>query len=89
MATIFHCILLNIEIRAYVWVASYKNGQMIDVKREVIRQIDTPVLDASVDTLGLHILDADEIRAFMFSYDKQIKPLLPAARLKITITEAM
>ena len=59
---------------------------MIDVKREVIRQMDMPVLDASVGTLELNISDADEIRAFMFSYDNKIKPLLPAARLKITGT---
>ena len=71
---------------AYVRVASYKNGRMIDVKREVIRQMDMPVLDASVGTLELNISDADEIRAFMFSYDNKIKPLLPAARLKITGT---
>ena len=60
--------------------------RMIDVKREVIRQMDMPVLDASVGTLELNISDADEIRAFMFSYDNKIKPLLPAARLKITGT---
>ena len=57
---------------------------MIDVKREVIRQIDKPVLDASISTLELNISDADEIRAFVFSYDNKIKPILPAARLKIT-----
>ena len=73
----------NGGLSAYVWVASYKNGRMIDVKREVIRKMDMPVLDASVGTLELNISDADEIRAFMFHYGKSIKPLLPAARLKI------
>ena len=56
---------------------------MIDIKREVIRQMDMPVLDTSVGILELNISDADEIRAFMFSYDNEIKPLVPAARLKI------
>ena len=74
----------NGGLSAYVWIASYKNGRMIDVKREVIRQMDMPVLDASVGTLELNISDADEIRAFMFSYDNKIKPLLPMARLKLT-----
>ena len=46
--------------------------------------MDMPVLDASVGTLELNISDADEIRAFMFSYDNKIKPLLPMARLKLT-----
>lgn len=73
----------NGGLSAYVWIASYKNGRMIDVKREVIRKMDMPVLDASVGTLELNISDADEIRAFMFHYGKSIKPLLPAARLKI------
>ena len=59
---------------------------MIDIKKEFIRQMDMPVLDASVGTIELNISDADEIRAFMFSYDNKIKPLLPAARLKITGT---
>ena len=76
----------NGGLSAYVWIASYKNGRMIDIKREFIRQMDMPVLDASVGTLELNISDADEIRAFMFSYDNKIKPLLPAARLKITGT---
>ena len=76
----------NGGLSAYVWVASYKNGRMIDVKREVIRKMDMPVLDTSVGTLELNISNADEIRAFMFSYDNKIKPLLPAARLKITGT---
>ena len=74
----------NGGLSAYVWIASYKNGRMIDIKREFIRQMDMPVLDASVGTLELNISDADEIRAFMFSYDNKIKPLLPAAKLKIT-----
>ena len=73
----------NGGLSAYVWIASYKNGRMIDIKREFIRQMDMPVLDASVGTLELNISDADEIRAFMFHYGKSIKPLLPAARLKI------
>ena len=76
----------NGGLSAYVWIASYKNGRMIDIKREFIRQMDMPVLDASVGTIELNISDADEIRAFMFSYDNKIKPLLPAARLKITGT---
>ena len=76
----------NGGLSAYIWIASYKNGRMIDIKKEVIRQMDMPVLDASVGTLELNISDADEIRAFMFSYDNKIKPLLPAARLKITDT---
>ena len=76
----------NGGLSAYVWIASYKNGRMIDIKREFIRQMDMPVLDASVGTLELNISNADEIRAFMFSYDNKIKPLLPAARLKITDT---
>ena len=73
----------NGGLSAYVWIASYKDGRMIDVKREVIRKMDMPVLDASVGTLELNISDADEIRAFMFHYGKSIKPLLPATRLKI------
>ena len=76
----------NGGLSAYIWIASYKNGRMIDIKKEFIRQMDMPVLDASVGTLELNISDADEIRAFMFSYDNKIKPLLPAARLKITGT---
>ena len=76
----------NGGLSAYIWIASYKNGRMIDIKREFIRQMDMPVLDASVGTLELNISNADEIRAFMFSYDNKIKPLLPAARLKITDT---
>ena len=76
----------NGGLSAYIWIASYKNGRMIDIKKEVIRQMDMPVLDASVGTLELNISNADEIRAFMFSYDNKIKPLLPAARLKITDT---
>lgn len=74
----------NGGLSAYVWIASYKDGRIIDIKREFIRQMDMPVLDASVGTLELNISDADEIRAFMFSYDNKIKPLLPAAKLKIT-----
>ena len=73
----------NGGLSAYVWIASYKDGRMIDVKREVIRKMDMPVFDASVGTLELNISDADEIRAFMFHYGKSIKPLLPATRLKI------
>ena len=76
----------NGGLSARVWAASYKNGRMIDVKREVIRKIDTPVLDISVSDLGLNISGADEIRAFMLHYNKTIKPLLPAARLKIAGT---
>ena len=74
----------NGGLSAYVWIASYKNGRIIDVKKEFIRYTDMPVLDASVGTLELNISDADEIRAFMFSYDNKIKPLLPMARLKLT-----
>ena len=74
----------NGGLSAYVWIASYKSGRMIDIKREFIRRMDMPVLDTSVGILELNISDADEIRAFMFSYDNKIKPLLPAARLKIT-----
>ncbi len=73
----------NGGLSAYVWIASYKNGQMIDVKREVIRKTDMPVLDISISISEMNISDEDEIRTFMFSYNK-IKPLLPAARLKIT-----
>lgn len=74
----------NGGLSAYVWIASYKNGRIIDVKKEFIRYTDMPVLDASVGTLELNLSDADEIRAFMFSYDNKIKPLLPMARLKLT-----
>ena len=73
----------NGGLSAWVWIASYKDGRMIDIKREIIRKTTMPVLDASVGTLELNISDADEIRAFMFSYDNKIKPLLPAARLSI------
>lgn len=59
---------------------------MIDIKREVIRQTDMPVLDVSISTSELNISEADEIRAFMFSYDNKIKPLLPSAGLKIPDT---
>ena len=50
-----------------------------DFELDAMRQ-----MDASVGTLELNISDADEIRAFIFSYDNKIKPLLPSARLKIT-----
>ena len=74
----------NGGLSAWVWVASYKNGRLIDVKRTIVRKADIPVLDISISDLKLNISDADEIRAFMFNYDKNIKPLLPSARLKIT-----
>ena len=76
----------NGGLSAWVWIASYKNGRMIDIKREVIRQTDMPVLDVSISASELNISEADEIRAFMFSYDNKIKPLLPAAGLKIPDT---
>ena len=82
----YHIHASNGGLSAWVWAASYKNGRMIDVKREVIRKIDTPVLDISVSDLGLNISGADEIRAFMLHYNKTIKPLLPASRLKIAGT---
>ena len=71
----------NGGLSAWVWVGSYKNGRMIDVKREVIRKTDRPILDIPIDDLNLS--DANEIRAFMFSYDNHITPLLPAKRLSI------
>ena len=43
-----------------------------------------PILDLPVSELGLNVTDADEIRAFMFSYNNMIKPLLPVVKLKIT-----
>ena len=57
---------------------------MIDIKRDFIRKSERPILDIPISDIELNVSDADEIRAFMFSYDNKIKPLLPAARLKIT-----
>ena len=74
----------NGGLSAWVWVASYQNGRMIDVKREVIRKTDRPILDVSVSDFGLDISDANEIRAFMFSYDNKIKPLLPVEKYVIS-----
>ena len=82
----YHIHASNGGLFAYVLVASYKNGRMVDMKREVIRKTDMPVLDISISTFELNISSADEIRAFMFSYNDMIRPLLPAARLKITDT---
>ncbi len=82
----YHIHASNGGLFAYVFVASYKNGRMVDMKREVIRKTDMPVLDISISTFELNISSADEIRAFMFSYSDMIRPLLPAARLKITDT---
>ena len=74
----------NGGLSAWVWVASYQNGRMIDVKREVIRKTDRPILNVSVSDFGLDISDANEIRAFMFSYDNKIKPLLPVEKYVIS-----
>lgn len=74
----------NGGLSAWVWVASYQNGRMIDVKREAIRKTDRPILDVSVSDFGLDISDANEIRAFMFSYDNKIKPLLPVEKYVIS-----
>ena len=73
----------NGGLSAWIWVGSYKNGRLIDAKRAFVRTFDCPIIDISVGTLELNISDADEIRAFMFSYDNKIKPLLPVARLKL------
>ena len=74
----------NGGISAWVWIASYKNGRMIDVKREVIRKTEMPILDISVNASELNISDADEIRAFMTGYNNGIKPLLPAEKYVIS-----
>ena len=74
----------NGGLSAWVWIGSYKDGRIIDVKRKFIRTTDYPILDLPVSELGLNVTDADEIRAFMFSYNNMIKPLLPVVKLKIT-----
>ena len=73
----------NGGLSAWIWVGSYKNGRLIDSKRAFVRTFDCPIIDISVSELELSISGADEMRAFMFSYDNKIKPLLPVARLKL------
>lgn len=74
----------NGGLSAWVWIGSYKDGRIIDVKRKFIRTTDYPILDLPVSELGLNVTGADEIRAFMFSYNNMIKPLLPVVKLNIT-----
>ena len=74
----------NGGLSAWVWVASYKNGRMIDIKREFIRKSERPILDIPISDIELNVSDADEIRAFIFSYNNMIKPLLPAEKYVIS-----
>ena len=74
----------NGGLSAWVWVASYKNGRMIDIKREFIRKSERPILDIPISDIELNVSDADEIRAFIFSYNDMIKPLLPAEKYVIS-----
>ena len=74
----------NGGLSAWVWIASYKNGRMIDIKREFIRKSERPILDIPISDIELNVSDADEIRAFIFSYNNMIKPLLPAEKYVIS-----
>ena len=73
----------NGGLSAWIWVGSYKNGRLIDAKRAFVRTFDCPIIDISVSELELSISGADEIRAFMFHQSIAIKPLMPAAKLRI------
>ena len=66
---------------AWLWIGSYRKGRMIDLKKTPIRKIDFPVVDMPLSSTELNTAGADEIRAFMFSYNGMIRPLLPMTSL--------
>lgn len=67
---------------AHVYIGSYKNKKLIDLKEERLTT-EKPALDAAVSELGLNVSDAEYIKAYIFKNPTDIVPMLPFEKLNL------